>query len=135
VDSETNLRDILDKVDEISIDHVDDTHFFPLSQVYEDLLLKMGEKNSDGGHPRCRKLLLVDRGLRRLRISNRIGDDEWRRVRISENCSAIAIATGFVIRKAALDLRIIPSKFVVYAAFDEDRLRAPRALYPGGAPR
>ena len=27
VDSETNLRDILDKVDEISIDHMDDTHF------------------------------------------------------------------------------------------------------------
>lgn len=49
VDSETNLRDILDKVNEIHIDHVDDTHFFTLSQVYEDLLLKMGEKNSDGG--------------------------------------------------------------------------------------
>jgi type I restriction enzyme M protein len=49
VDSETNLRDILDKVHEIHIDHVDNTHFFTLSQVYEDLLLKMGEKNSDGG--------------------------------------------------------------------------------------
>jgi type I restriction enzyme M protein len=49
VDSETNLRDILDKVDEISIDHMTDAHFFTLSQVYEDLLLKMGEKNSDGG--------------------------------------------------------------------------------------
>ncbi|MGE0875205.1 MAG: N-6 DNA methylase [Burkholderiales bacterium] len=49
VDSETNLRDILNKVHEISIDHVDDRHFFTLSQVYEDLLLKMGEKNSDGG--------------------------------------------------------------------------------------
>lgn len=49
VDSETNLRDILDKVHEISINHIDDTHFFTLSQVYEDLLLKMGEKNSDGG--------------------------------------------------------------------------------------
>jgi type I restriction enzyme M protein len=49
VDSETNFRDILDKVEEISIDHVDDTHFFTLSQVYEDLLLKMGQKNSDGG--------------------------------------------------------------------------------------
>lgn len=49
VDSETNLGDILDKVHEISIDHIDDTHFFTLSQVYEDLLLKMGEKNSDGG--------------------------------------------------------------------------------------
>lgn len=49
VDSETNLRDILDKVHEIKTDHVNDTHFFTLSQVYEDLLLKMGEKNSDGG--------------------------------------------------------------------------------------
>nr|VFJ60869.1 MAG: type I restriction enzyme M protein [Candidatus Kentron sp. DK] len=49
VDSETNLRDVLDKVDEINVDHVDDQHFFTLSQVYEDLLLKMGEKNSDGG--------------------------------------------------------------------------------------
>lgn len=49
VDSETNLYDILDRVHEINIDHLDDTHFFTLSQVYEDLLLKMGEKNSDGG--------------------------------------------------------------------------------------
>lgn len=49
VDSETNLRDIFDRVHEISIDNIDDTHFFTLSQVYEDLLLKMGEKNSDGG--------------------------------------------------------------------------------------
>ncbi|MDD5480409.1 N-6 DNA methylase [Rhodoferax sp.] len=49
VDSEANLRDILDKVHQIHIDHVDDQHFFTLSQVYEDLLLKMGEKNSDGG--------------------------------------------------------------------------------------
>jgi type I restriction enzyme M protein len=49
IDSETNLRDILDKVNEIKIGHIDDTHFFTLSQAYEDLLLKMGEKNSDGG--------------------------------------------------------------------------------------
>jgi type I restriction enzyme M protein len=49
VDGEANLGDILDKVHEIQIEHVDDTHFFTLSQVYEDLLLKMGEKNSDGG--------------------------------------------------------------------------------------
>jgi hypothetical protein len=44
VDSETNLRDILDKVHEISIDHLDDQHFFTLSQVYEDLLLEDGRK-------------------------------------------------------------------------------------------
>jgi type I restriction enzyme M protein len=49
VDSETNLRDILDRVHQISVDHGTDHHFFTLSQVYEDLLLKMGEKNSDGG--------------------------------------------------------------------------------------
>jgi type I restriction enzyme M protein len=49
VDSETNLCDILDKVNDIHVDHIDDQHFFTLSQVYEDLLLKMGEKNSDGG--------------------------------------------------------------------------------------
>ncbi len=49
VDSETNLRDILDRVHEISIDSAGERRFFTLSQVYEDLLLKMGEKNSDGG--------------------------------------------------------------------------------------
>lgn len=49
VDSETNLRDILDRVDQISVDQAANHHFFTLSQVYEDLLLKMGEKNSDGG--------------------------------------------------------------------------------------
>ncbi|MCC6195277.1 MAG: N-6 DNA methylase, partial [Burkholderiales bacterium] len=49
VDDEANLRDIFDRVHEINIDAIDDTHFFTLSQVYEDLLLKMGEKNSDGG--------------------------------------------------------------------------------------
>lgn len=49
VDTERNLLDILDKIDELSIDHVDDTHMFPISQVYEGLLQKMGEKNNDGG--------------------------------------------------------------------------------------
>ncbi|MGH8273777.1 MAG: N-6 DNA methylase, partial [Gammaproteobacteria bacterium] len=49
VDSETNFKDILDRIDAISIEHINDRHFFTLSQVYEDLLLKMGEKNSDGG--------------------------------------------------------------------------------------
>lgn len=49
VDQETNFCDILDRVNEISGDHLGDQHFFTLSQVYEDLLLKMGEKNSDGG--------------------------------------------------------------------------------------
>lgn len=49
MDDEANFRDVLDRIHEISIDRLDDTHFFTLSQVYEDLLLKMGEKNSDGG--------------------------------------------------------------------------------------
>jgi type I restriction enzyme M protein len=49
VDTEKNLLDILDKVDDISSDGIDDTHIFTMSQVYEELLLKMGEKGNDGG--------------------------------------------------------------------------------------
>ncbi len=49
IDTERNLLDILDKVHEISAEAVDPTHVFTLSQVYEGLLLKMGEKNNDGG--------------------------------------------------------------------------------------
>lgn len=49
VDTETNLLDVLDKVHEISEQTVDITHVFPLSQVFEGLLLKMGEKGNDGG--------------------------------------------------------------------------------------
>ena len=49
IDSERNLLDVLDKVHEISADRVDPTHVFTLSQVYEGLLLKMGEKGNDGG--------------------------------------------------------------------------------------
>jgi type I restriction enzyme M protein len=50
IDSEKNFCDILDKVHELSLDRVDATHVFTLSQVYEGLLLKMGEKNNHGGH-------------------------------------------------------------------------------------
>ena len=49
IDTEKNLLDILDKVDEVSADSIDDTHIFTMSQVYEELLLKMGEKGNDGG--------------------------------------------------------------------------------------
>jgi type I restriction enzyme M protein len=49
IDTERNLLDILDKVHEISSEAVDPTHVFTLSQVYEGLLLKMGEKGNDGG--------------------------------------------------------------------------------------
>jgi type I restriction enzyme M protein len=49
IDTERNLFDVLDKVDELSHESVDQTHVFALSQVYEGLLLKMGEKNNDGG--------------------------------------------------------------------------------------
>lgn len=43
VDTEKNLLDVLDKVQEISEQNIDPTHVFPLSQVFEGLLLKMGE--------------------------------------------------------------------------------------------
>jgi type I restriction enzyme M protein len=49
VDTEKNFLDVLDKVNEISESAIDQTHVFPLSQVYEGLLLNMGEKNNDGG--------------------------------------------------------------------------------------
>ena len=49
IDTERNLLDVLDKVHEISAERVDTTHVFTLSQVYEGLLLKMGEKGNDGG--------------------------------------------------------------------------------------
>jgi type I restriction enzyme M protein len=49
IDSEKNFLDVLDKVHEISSDNVDQTHVFTLSQVYEGLLLKMGERGNDGG--------------------------------------------------------------------------------------
>ncbi len=49
IDTERNLLDVLDKVNEISSESVDPTHVFTLSQVYEGLLLKMGEKGNDGG--------------------------------------------------------------------------------------
>jgi len=49
IDTERNLLDILDKVHQISAEAVDPTHVFTLSQIYEGLLLKMGEKGNDGG--------------------------------------------------------------------------------------
>jgi type I restriction enzyme M protein len=49
IDTETNLLEVLDKVHEISQKDIDPTHVFALSQVYEGLLLKMGEKGSDAG--------------------------------------------------------------------------------------
>jgi type I restriction enzyme M protein len=49
IDTEKNFLDVLDKVHELSTDNVDPTHVFMLSQVYEGLLLKMGEKGNDGG--------------------------------------------------------------------------------------
>ncbi|MCL5985599.1 MAG: type I restriction-modification system subunit M [Actinobacteria bacterium] len=49
IDTERNLLDVLDKIHELELEHVDETHMFTLSQVYEGLLQQMGEKNNDGG--------------------------------------------------------------------------------------
>ena len=49
IDTERNFLDVLDKVHQLSTEAVDTTHVFTLSQVYEGLLLKMGEKGNDGG--------------------------------------------------------------------------------------
>ena len=49
IDTEKNFLDVLDAVHEIREDGVDPAHVFTLSQAYEGLLLRMGEKNNDGG--------------------------------------------------------------------------------------
>jgi type I restriction enzyme M protein len=49
IDTERNFLDVLDKVHQLTTEAVDPTHIFTLSQVYEGLLLKMGEKGNDGG--------------------------------------------------------------------------------------
>ena len=49
IDTERNLLDVIDRVHNITSDGVDQTHVFTLSQVYEGLLLSMGQKNNDGG--------------------------------------------------------------------------------------
>ena len=49
IDTERNLLDILDKVHEIQDSEINPKHVATLSQAYEGLLLKMGEKNNDGG--------------------------------------------------------------------------------------
>jgi type I restriction enzyme M protein len=49
IDTERNFLEILDRVDAIRAEDVDATHVFTLSQVYEGLLLKMGERGNDGG--------------------------------------------------------------------------------------
>lgn len=49
IDTESNFGDVLDRVHALRLAGTDTQHQFMLSQVYEGLLLKMGEKNSDGG--------------------------------------------------------------------------------------
>ena len=49
IDTERNFLDVLDKVHQLTTEAIDTTHVFTLSQVYEGLLLKMGEKGDDGG--------------------------------------------------------------------------------------
>jgi len=49
VDTERNLLDVLDRVHALDLAGDDYDDLFPLSQVYEGLLLKMGEKGNDGG--------------------------------------------------------------------------------------
>ena len=49
IDTERNFADVLDKLDPIRLETTDPQHVFILSQVYEGLLLRMGEKGNDGG--------------------------------------------------------------------------------------
>jgi type I restriction enzyme M protein len=49
VDTERNFLDVLDRVHRLDVAGADEQHMFLLSQVYEGLLLRMGEKGNDGG--------------------------------------------------------------------------------------
>jgi len=49
VDTERNFLDVLDRVHKIDPAGTDEQHMFILSQAYEGLLLRMGEKGNDGG--------------------------------------------------------------------------------------
>lgn len=50
VDTEQNFLDVVDRVHVISSERIDTTHVFPLSQVYEGLLLDLGVQLTDVGH-------------------------------------------------------------------------------------
>lgn len=47
--SEADFLSVLDRLDSVRESLIDKTHVFPISEVYEGLLLKMGEKAADGG--------------------------------------------------------------------------------------
>jgi type I restriction enzyme M protein len=49
VDTDRNLAEVLDRIHALDVAGEDYEDLFPLSQVYEGLLLKMGEKGNDGG--------------------------------------------------------------------------------------
>lgn len=49
IDTDRNLQEVLDRVHALDVAGEDYDNLFPLSQVYEGLLLKMGEKGNDGG--------------------------------------------------------------------------------------
>jgi len=49
LESETNLLDALDRVDALTRAEISDQHIFLLSQAFEGLLPRLGEKKNDGG--------------------------------------------------------------------------------------
>jgi len=49
LESETNLLDALDRVEALTRAEISDQHIFLLSQAFEGLLPRLGEKKSDGG--------------------------------------------------------------------------------------
>ena len=49
ISNDTDLLEVLDRIHAIEINLINSTHVFALSQVYEGLLLRMGEKANDGG--------------------------------------------------------------------------------------
>lgn len=49
IESETNLLDAIDKVNALTQSEISDQHIFLISQAFEGLLPRLGEKKNDGG--------------------------------------------------------------------------------------
>ncbi len=63
VASQTNLLDVVDRVHWLTSGSIDEQHMFPISQAFEGLLPRLGEKKNDGGQfftPREVIRLIVD---------------------------------------------------------------------------
>ena len=123
VDTERNFLDVIDRVDDIRLGDIDDQHVFALSGAYEGLLLKMGQKNNDGGQFYTPRELV--RAMARV-VKPRVGD------RIYDPCCGtggfLAQAYQYMRNSAlsAIDLRTLAEN--TFYGREKDHLAYPISL-------